>query len=88
MNKRKKNRGKNNVTLLTTGCKHMCSGMVRSACTTSGTRRIILVTHIFRHGDDRKTFELMTSAQLIGILGSVASLLAATLYLFNEVQEK
>jgi hypothetical protein len=30
----------------------------------------------------------MTAAQLIGILGSVASLLAATLYLFNEVQEK
>ena len=32
------------------------------------------------HGGDRKTFEVMTSTYIRGTLGSVASLLAATLY--------
>ena len=31
------------------------------------------------HGGDRKTIEVMTSTELRGTLGSVASLLAATL---------
>jgi hypothetical protein len=35
------------------------------------------------HGGDRKTFEAMTSIYAIGILGSVGSLLAATLYQEN-----
>jgi hypothetical protein len=35
------------------------------------------------HGGDRKTFEVMTSALPKGTLGSVASLLAATLYQGN-----
>jgi hypothetical protein len=43
------------------------------------------VTHIFNngqpsHGGDRKIFEVMTSTLPKGNLGSVASLLAATLY--------
>jgi hypothetical protein len=43
------------------------------------------VTHIFHngqpsHGGDRKIFEVMTSTLLNGTLGSVASLLTATLY--------
>ena len=36
-----------------------------------------------RHGGDRKTFEVMTSTLPKEILGSVASLLAATLYQEN-----
>ena len=36
------------------------------------------VEHI-RYGDDRKTFQVMTSTYPIGSLGSVASLLSATL---------
>jgi hypothetical protein len=35
------------------------------------------------HGDDRKIFEVMTSALPKGMLGAVASLLAATLYQGN-----
>ena len=35
------------------------------------------------HGVDRKTFEVMTSNKPIGTLGSVASLLAASLYQGN-----
>ena len=35
------------------------------------------------HGGDRKTFEAMLSTQPRGTLGSVASLLAATLYQGN-----
>jgi hypothetical protein len=35
------------------------------------------------HGGDRKIIEVMTSTQPIGTLGSVASLLAATLYQGN-----
>jgi hypothetical protein len=47
-----------------------------------------IVTHIFHnsqpnHGDDHKTFEVMTSTSLRGTLDSVASLLAATLYQGN-----
>jgi len=43
------------------------------------------VTQIFHigqpsHGDDRKTFEVKTSTRPRGTFGSVASLLAATLY--------
>jgi hypothetical protein len=46
------------------------------------------VTHIFHngqpsHGGDRKMFEVMTSTLPKGIIGSVASLLAATLYQGN-----
>ena len=49
--------------------------------TTSGTLPWSFVTQIFHgHGGDRKTFEVMTSTYAIGILGSVGSLLAATLY--------
>ena len=47
------------------------------------------MTQIFRsglpsHGGDRKSFELITSASPLGILGSVASLLAAILYHVNQ----
>jgi hypothetical protein len=46
------------------------------------------VTQIFHngqpnHGGDRKTFEVMTSTSPKATLGSVASLLAATLYQGN-----
>jgi hypothetical protein len=89
----------------------MCSGMVCSSCSTSGTRRVNLVTNpvisrewgkdlevfttsgtypwsfvtqIFQngqpsHGGGRTIFEVMTSTLPIGTLGSVASLLTATL---------
>jgi hypothetical protein len=90
----------------------MCSGRVRSSCSTSGTRRVNLVTNpvisrecgqdrevfttsgtypwsfvtqIFHNGQpsyggDSKIFEVMTSTLPKGTLGSVASLIAATLY--------
>ena len=53
--------------------------------TTSGTYPWSLVTQIFHsgqpsHGGDRKIFEVMTSTLSKGTLGSVASLLPATLY--------
>jgi hypothetical protein len=53
--------------------------------TTSGTYPWSFVTQIFHngkpsHGGDRKIFEVMTSTLPKGILGSVASLLAAILY--------
>ena len=57
--------------------------------TTSGTYPWSFVTQIFHngqpsHGVDRKIFvEVMTSTLPKGILGSVASLLAATLYQGN-----
>ena len=56
--------------------------------TTSGTFPWSLVTQIFHsgqqsHGGDRETFEVMTSTSLRGTLGSVAFLLAATLYQGN-----
>jgi len=49
--------------------------------TTSGTYSSF-VTQIFHngHGGDRKSFEPMTSKYPRGTLGSVPSLLAATLY--------
>ena len=60
---------------------------------TSGAYPWIFVTQIFHngrpsHGGDRKTFEVMTSTQLRGTLGSVASLLAATLYQGNPRNHK
>ena len=53
--------------------------------TTSGTYPWSFVTHIFHNGQpsyggDRKIFEVMTSTLPKGIIGSVASLLAANLY--------
>jgi hypothetical protein len=92
-----------------------CSGRVSSSCSTSGTRRVNLVTNpvisrewgkdrevlttsgtypwlfvtqIFHngqpsHGGDRKIFEVMTSTLPKGTIGSLASLLAATLYQGN-----
>ena len=63
-------------------------GKDREVLTTSGTYSWSFVTHIFHssqpsHGGDRKTFEVMTSTQQRGTLGSVASLLAAPLYQGN-----
>jgi len=56
--------------------------------TTSGTYPWSLVTHIFHngqpsHGGDYAIFEVMTSTLPKGTLGSVAALLAATLYQGN-----
>jgi hypothetical protein len=56
--------------------------------TTSGPYPWSFVTHIFHnrqpsHGGDRTFFEVMTSTLPKGTLGSVASLLAATLYQRN-----
>ena len=53
--------------------------------TTNGTYPWSFVTQIFQngqpsHGGGRKIFEVMTSTLPKGTLGSVASLLAATLY--------
>ena len=53
--------------------------------TTSGTYPWSFVTQIFHngqpsHGGERTIFEVMTSTLPKGTLGSVASLLAATLY--------
>ena len=50
---------------------------------------VVIVTQIFHsgqlsHGGDRKTDEVMTSTLSRGTLGSVASLLTATLYLGNS----
>ena len=63
-------------------------GKDREMLTTSGTYPWSFVTQIFHngqpsHGGDRQNFELMTSAYPRGTLDSVASLLAATLYLEN-----
>jgi hypothetical protein len=102
-------------TPLKTGGELRCSWRVSSSCSTSGTRRVNLVTNpiisrewgrdrevfttsgtypwsfvtqIFHngqpsHGGDRNIFEVITSTLLKGTLGSVASLLAATLYQGN-----
>ena len=56
--------------------------------TTSGTYPWSFVTQIFHngqpsHGGDRKIFEVMISTLPKGALGSVAILLAATLYQGN-----
>ena len=60
-------------------------GKDREVFTASGTYLWSFVTQIFHngqpsHGGDRKIFEVMTSTLPKGTLGSVASLLAATLY--------
>ena len=64
-------------------------GKDREVFTTSGTYRghlwhrySIMVNQVI-HGGDRKIFEVMTSTLSKGTLGSVASLLAATLYQGN-----
>jgi hypothetical protein len=59
--------------------------MGREMLMTSGTYPWSFVTQIFHsgqssHGGDRKIFEVMTSTLPRGTLGSVVSLLAATLY--------
>ena len=56
--------------------------------TTSGTYPWSFVTQIFQNGqpsqgDGRKIFEVMTSTLPKGTIGSVASLLASTLYQGN-----
>ena len=56
--------------------------------TTSGTNPWLFVTQIFHYGQpshdgDRKIFEVMTSTLPKGTIGSVVSLLAATLYQGN-----
>jgi hypothetical protein len=66
---------------------HEC-GNDREVLTTSGTYPWSFVTQIFHNGQlshdgDGKTFEVMTSTWPRGALGSVASLLAATLYQGN-----
>jgi len=53
--------------------------------TTGGTYSLLFVAQIYHsghlsHGDGRKIVEVMTSTLPKGTLGSVASLLAATLY--------
>jgi hypothetical protein len=60
-------------------------GKDREVFSTSWTYLWSFVTQIFHNGQpiyggDRKTFEVMTSTYPIGTLGSVTSLLAATLY--------
>ena len=60
-------------------------GKDREVLTTSGTYPWSFVTQIFHngqlsHGGDRTIFEVMISTLPRGILGSVASLLATTLY--------
>ena len=57
----------------------------RIVITTNETYQRSFVTQIHNnglpsHGADRKTFKVMNSAQPLGTLGSVASLLSATLY--------
>ena len=64
-------------------------GMDRKVFTTSGTYPWSFVTQIFHngqpsHGGNRKIVEVMTSTLPRGTLGSVASLLAATLYQGNS----
>ena len=51
--------------------------------TTSGTYSWSFVTQIFNNGQPSKAFEVMTSTKLRGTIGSVDSLLAATLYQGN-----
>jgi hypothetical protein len=63
-------------------------GKDREVFTTNGTYPWSCVTQIFHNGQsihcgDRKSFEVMTSTYLRGIIGSVAYLLAVTLYQCN-----
>ena len=63
-------------------------GKDREVFTTNGTYPWSCVTQIFyngqpSHGGDRKSFEVMTSTYLRGIIGSVAYMLAVTLYQCN-----
>ena len=63
-------------------------GKDREVFTTSGTCPWLFVTQIFHNGQpshdsDRKIFEVMTSTLPKGTIGSVAFLLAATLYQWN-----
>jgi hypothetical protein len=62
---------------------------VTNVFTTSGTYAWSIVTQIFHngqpsHGDDCKTFQVITSTYLRGTLGAVGSLLTATLYQGNS----
>ena len=64
-------------------------GKNREVFTASGTYPWSFVTQIFHnsqpsHGGDHKSFEVMPSTESRGTLGSVASLLAATLYQGNS----
>ena len=63
-------------------------GKDRKVFTTNGTYPCSCVTQIFHNGqeihcDDRRTFKVMTSTYLRGIISSVAYLLAVTLYQCN-----
>ena len=76
------------VNLVTNSVIRHAWGKDQEVFTTSGTYPWSFVTQIFHngqpsHGGDRKTFEVVSSTELRGPLGSVASLLAATLYQGN-----
>jgi hypothetical protein len=80
--------GTRRVNLVTNPVINSESGKDREVFTTSGTYPWSFVTQIFHngqpsHGGDRKIFKVMTSTLPKGILGSVASLSAATLYQGN-----
>jgi hypothetical protein len=77
--------GTRRVNLVTNPVINRESGKDREVFTTSGTYPWSFVTQIFHngqpsHGGDRKIFKVMTSTLPKGTVGSVASLLAATLY--------
>jgi hypothetical protein len=81
-------RGTRRVNLVTNPVINRESGKDREVFTTSGTYPWSFVTQIFHngqpsHGGDRKIFKVMTSTLPKGTVGSVASLLAATLYQRN-----
>ena len=62
---------------------------IRKSLRQNGKYMWSFVTQIFHSGQpsrggDRKTFEMMTSTKALETLGSVASLLAATLYQGNR----
>jgi hypothetical protein len=80
--------GTRRVNLVTNPVINRESGKDREVFTTSGTYPWSFVTQIFHngqpsHGGDRKIFKVMTSTLPKGTVGSVASLLAATLYQRN-----
>ena len=77
-------RGTRRVNLVTNPVISRESGKDREVFTTSGTYPWSFVTQIFHiHGGNRNIFKVMTSTLPKGTLGSVASLLAATLYQRN-----